>query len=409
VTVIAVSAACGLVTAPILWAHFGAVPVLSVAANVLAAPVVAPILGLGLGAAVVGSLFPPAAALLAWVNGWLVSYLAWCARAVGGLPFAQLESNVVLLGLAAAVATVYLLRRAAPWRRRAAPWGRRPAPWMRRGVLLAAVAAIGAVLLWTAWPRGQSPPPAPAGLRVTFLDVGQGDAVLLQVREGAVLVDQGPPEARVDDQLMELGVESLATLVLTHPQRDHVGGAAAVIRRLSVETVLDPRQPVASPFEEEAMAAAGDRHVRVITARRGQVLRLGRLHLRVLWPDDSARSGDDPNDHAIVLLASYGRVDVLLTADAETDVTGRLALSPVEVLKVAHHGSADPGLPALLARIRPQVAVISVGRHNDYGHPTDSTLAALRSPEGLEVYRTDEDGAIVLETDGTHIVVRTEA
>jgi competence protein ComEC len=397
-SVLAVSGACGVVTAPILWAQFGAVPLLSILANTLAAPVVAPILGFGLGAAAVSPVLPSAADALAWVNGWLVAYLAWCARAVGGLPFAQLESGFALVAVVApaVIALAVLLWRRAP-------------PLARRAAVLAVTAVIVTSALWALWPsRRTAAPPPPSGLRVTFLDVGQGDSALLQVPEGAVLVDEGPPEAHVERQLAGLGVERLAALVLTHPQRDHIGGAGPVLRQVQVGVVLDPRQPAESPFEDEAMREAGLRGVRVVTARVGLTMRLGRLLLRVLWPDDSAQPGDDPNDHAIVLLATYGTIDVLLTADAESNVTGRLTLPPVEVLKVAHHGSADPGLPDLLARLQPRIVVISVGRQNDYGHPTPSTLAALHEADGLRVYRTDEDGRVEVDSDGTHLVVRTE-
>jgi competence protein ComEC len=109
-----------------------------------------------------------------------------------------------------------------------------------------------------------------------------------------------------------------------------------------------------------------------------------------------------------VLLASFGEVDALLTADAETDVTARLLSRRVEILKVAHHGSADPGLADELRELRPAVAVVSCGRNNEYGHPTPSTLAALRESPGLSLYRTDEDGRVVLESDGRRISVRSE-
>ena len=109
---------------------------------------------------------------------------------------------------------------------------------------------------------------------------------------------------------------------------------------------------------------------------------------------------DDPNQHAIVLLASYGKVDALLTADAESDITVPLRPPPVEILKVAHHGSADEGLPALLSLLRPAIAVVSVGEHNDYGHPTPSTMGALERAPRLAVFRTDRDGPVVVETDG---------
>ncbi len=384
--VIAVSAACGLATAPILWFQFGAVPVLSVPANALAAPVVAPILGLGLAAAVVGLVLPGAALAIAWANGWLAAYLAACARLVGALPFAQLTSGLVLLAAAGAIGAALLASRLRRERRRLVL------------VVLAGV-ATALVLGWQFRPR-PAPPPPPAGLRVSFLDVGQGDAALLQVPGGAVLVDQGPPEADVAGRLRRLGVTRLAALVLTHPQRDHIGGAADVLRRLTVDTVLDPGLPAESPYEDDAIETARRRGVRMIEARAGQRFRIGQLVLRVLWPDGPGLPAQDPNEHAVVLLASFGSVDVLLTADAESNVTGRLGLPPAEILKVAHHGSADAGLPGLLARLRPRVAVISVGAGNDYGHPAPSTLAALGARPGLRLRRTDRDGTIVIESDG---------
>jgi competence protein ComEC len=243
---------------------------------------------------------------------------------------------------------------------------------------------------------------------VVFLDVGQGDAELLQVPQGSILVDEGPPEAKVARQLRSLGVRRLATLVLTHPQRDHVGGAAEVLRRLKVDSVLDPGLAVDGPEERAARSEAQRRRVPVTIARAGAVYRLGGLTLRVLWPDAAGPPGADPNDYAIVLLASYGETDVLLTADAESNVTGRLLVPPVEVLKVAHHGSADDGLPDQLRTLRPRVAVISVGRGNDYGHPRTSTLAALRSVDGLRLFRTDENGRVTLESDGHRIRVTSE-
>ena len=146
-----------------------------------------------------------------------------------------------------------------------------------------------------------------------------------------------------------------------------------------------------------------------MTPPADQRYRVGRLRLRVLLPDGAGTPGDDPNNHAIVLLASYGEVDALLTADAESPVTLPLRPPPVEILKVAHHGSADPGLSALLELVRPRVAVVSVGTGNDYGHPAPSTMAALEAFPGLDVYRTDEDGEIVVESDGRRIAVREDA
>jgi competence protein ComEC len=390
--VVALSAACGAATAPILWLQFGAIPVYSLVANALAAPIVAPLLGLALAAAALHPSVPEAAAALVWIDAWLAAYLAFCARLVGGLPYAQVESGravLALLGGAFFLALIVRARRRWAWR--------------------SAAVACGLLVVVVAWRSvPDDPPPAPNGLRITVLDVGQGDAILLQVPQGAVLVDQGPPEADVAGQLEDLGVERLAALVLTHPQRDHIGGAVDVLDAIDVGAVLDPRIPAESEDHDAAVEAAEANDVPVIPARAGQHLRIGALRLRVLWPDGPGPPGDDPNNHAVVLVASYGHIDALLTADAEGNVTVPIRPPPVEILKVAHHGSADDSLPALLDLLDPQIAVVSVGRDNDYGHPTQSTMATLGGLAGLDVYRTDLDGRVTVETDGSRISVSPE-
>jgi competence protein ComEC len=390
--VVAVSGACGIATAPILLTQFGVVPLYSIPANALAAPVVAPLLGIALVTAIVAPVAPPAAAALAWLNGWLAAYLAMCARVVGGLPYAAVSARVAVVIAAVVLGAAYLATRRS-----------RP----RQGAF--AIAATAIALLAGGWRlhEGASPPPPPRGLRITFLDVGQGDGALIQVPGGAVLVDEGPPEADMASQLRRLGVKRLSLVVLTHPQRDHVGGAEQVLKKLSVGAVLDPAIPSESPEERAARAAAREHGVKIVVARAGEGFRIGGLRIRVLWPDGPGSPGDDPNNHAIVLVASYGQTDALFTADAESDVSGHLQLPPVEILKVAHHGSADTGLGDELKELRPRIAVISVGAGNDYGHPTPSTLATLGAVPGLAVYRTDLNGRVVVESDGRSISVRT--
>jgi competence protein ComEC len=195
-------------------------------------------------------------------------------------------------------------------------------------------------------------------------------------------------------------------MVLTHPQRDHVGGAAAVLDEIPVGFLLDPGLPVDSSDERAARASANRHHVRVVLARAGERFQLGRLRIRVLWPQDAGTPGEDPNENAIVLLVSYGSIDALFTADAESNVTLPLRPRAAEILKVAHHGSEDAGLVSLLGLIRPRLAVISVGAGNDYGHPTPSTIGVLSRRPGLSLYRTDEDGQVTVESDGKSFTVR---
>jgi competence protein ComEC len=363
------------------------VPVYSIASNALAAAAVPPCFGLALLTALLDQAVPEAAIAAAWLNGWLAAYIAACARLIGGLPGAEVSSEIAVAAAGLLAGLVFAAVRLPAWRRPG----------------FAVVVGVAALVL-AGWKLQQpSAPPPPDGFRLTALDVGQGDALLLQVREGAVLVDQGPPEAEVDDQLRRLGVRRLSLLVLTHPQRDHVGGAAEVLEHVEVDRVLDPALPSESPDQAAALAEARDRQVPMSLARAGVTFRLGGLTLRILWPDEPGSPGEDPNLRATVIVATYGKVDALLTADAESPVTLPLNPPPVEIFKVAHHGSDDEGLARLLQLTRPRVAIVSCGRDNDFGHPTPATMATLEAAPALEVFRTDLDGRVVVETDGERI------
>ncbi len=394
---VSVALACGVVTAPVVLFHFGEAPLYTVLANVVAFVAAPLVLGLGLLAAVVDPVSPGAAAGLAALAGWAAAWLELVARVVAELPRAQVDTRTLATVAAIGAAMSLVVRRL----RRLPRAGSVLVPLALGGVVVVATTA------WlTAAPAKTWAPPA--GLRVTFLDVGQGDAVLLETPRARVLVDQGPPEGDAASQLVDMGVRSLSAVVLTHPQRDHVGGADDVLRRLDVGQVLDPDLEATGPEREQAIRAARADDVPVRFVRAGATFRTGGLVLRTLWPNDAGTPSEDPNLNAVVLLASYGATDVFLPADAESDVTARLSLPEVEILKVAHHGSEDPGLAGTLRELRPRVAVISCGRNNSYGHPRAETVAALESAPGLTLYRTDEDGRVVVESDGPGLIVRTE-
>ena len=393
VEVIGVSAACGVVTAPILWLQFGTIPLWTVPANALAEPAMPVLLGAGLVASVIAPAVPSAAVALSWVAGLAAAWIAFSARLVAALPYAQTSSRPLVLVIAGSIV---------------AAAGIRALPRYRRGQT--AVTALALVpLLAVGWWAAHPPPTwsPPKGLRVSFLDVGQGDGILLETPEGSMLVDAGPPEAHVDRQLRRMGIHTLAALVTTHAHRDHVGGAPAVLRSLNVGRVIDPMQEGVGFDERELRKTARLQRVPLEPARVGGVYALGRLRIRILWPDRGGPPDEDPHVHGTVILATYGSIDLLLTGDSESPVTQSLPLRRVEVIKVAHHGSADDGLADELRILRPRVAVISVASHNDYGHPRAETLSALRERR-VVVYRTDEQGRVVLESDGTSLTVRTE-
>ena len=292
VEVVGISTACGLVTAPILWLQFGTIPLWTVPANALAEPAMPVLLGAGLAAAIVAPILPAAAVALSWLAGVAAAWIAFSARLIASLPYAQTSSRAVVLAVAGGVLAVVALRAMPSYRRSAAV------------ITTAALVPLGAVGWWAVHPPPNWLPPT--GVRVTFLDVGQGDGILLESPQGAMLVDAGPPEARVDRQLQRMGLHNLVALVTTHAHRDHVGGGSAVLRRFRVGQVIDPMQPGVGLDERELRRAARERGVPLVPARVGAVYALGRLRIRVLWPDHAGSRDEDPHVHGTVLLVSYG-------------------------------------------------------------------------------------------------------
>jgi competence protein ComEC len=388
---VAVTFAATLATAPLMAFHFGRVPVAGLVANLIALPAVAPAMWLGMLAAAAGQLSLQAASLLNAVNGYLVAYLAGVGHACAHLPGAvwaiELHSPMELaLAYVALAAVVLAIAR----------------PRLRRfvGATAASALAIAVASIALGAPAPREP------YAITFLDVGQGDAILIQSPGGAVLVDSGPAGADVAGKLHDAGVRSLDLVVLTHAQADHEDGLEQVVRRFPVDLLLDGGGGSNDPMHARILAIARARGTRVVSGHAGQLLRLGELQIGVLSPPPGPVREPEPNLRALVLLVSYRGLDALLPADAESEVTLPLAPPSVELLKVAHHGSEDEGLPSLLKRLEPLVAVIEVGAHNRYGHPHPHTLAALHA-RVRRVLRTDRDGDVRVSLGAHGMVVET--
>jgi competence protein ComEC len=412
----ALTGAATLGTAPLIAAHFGQASLVSLPANVLAAPAVAPAMWLAMIAVALGQLGTALAAPFVALAAFPVAYVMWVAHVASGVPGARASVPAGVVGAACAAAALAV---AVPRARAPLATGTVAALALVVALSLAPNAPLAAWLARTplaglaALVSGASAggPAAPAGLRITFLDVGQGDATLIQWRRSAILVDTGPPDGPILTRLRHAGVRRLDLLVVTHAQADHDGGAAAVLRAMPVGLVLDGRDGIREPSGLQMAAQAARHGVRTVAGRAGQVVRVGVIALRVLWPARApgpADAGADPNQRAIVAEADAGGVRTLLTADAESDVLAGLDLGPVDVLKVSHHGSADPGLPALLQRLRPRLAAIEVGRRNVYGHPAAATVRALLAA-GAALVRTDRDGTVRVEPAGGTLRIHAHA
>ncbi len=391
----ALTLAATIATAPVSAAAFGTLSLAGIPANVLVAPLVGPVTWLGMVAGCVAQISPAAGAWVAWAAALPLAAVLAVGRAGAALPGAQVQ-----VGFAAALAGAAVVAGVILW-----PRARRVA-W-RMAPLLALVLAAGLILT-----RPQPiPPPAPGVLRLVFLDIGQGDATLVQSAGRAMLVDSGPPDAPVTQRLRHLGIRRLDVLVGTHAQADHIGGADRVLRAVEVGAVLDGRDGIREQQGDELARAATATGARIVPAQAGQRIALGAAVAEVLSPprrDGPPVGGADPNQRAIVMRLSGAGVRLLLTADAESDVLAPLDPGPIDVLKISHHGSDDPGLPALLQRLRPRLAVIEVGRGNTYGHPTPRTLAVLRRA-GVRTLRTDRDGTVVVDILRGRMLVHTHA
>lgn len=411
---LAITASATVATAPLVAHHFGYLPLAGLPANLLVLPAVAPAMWIGMFKAALGQLPVAGAVELARAVGLLASLPVGClavlAERCADLPGGRLS---VPLRAPAAVLTAYALLAlvAAVVHRVLTPnidhrlplvassW--RAASTSRRRAALAAVVALivvaGSVVL--------ARPDPPTQLTVRFLDVGQGDAVLIQHPDGtAVLFDGGPPEGGVVRLLRRAGVHRLALVVATHASRDHHGGLPAVLRRFRVDTLLDGGDGAHDPSFAELAALADERGVRRVEAIAPLTITLadGDLVVDVLSPPPRPPGPppEDPNPRAVVAVVRCRGFELFLSADAESEALLPLDLPDVDAMKVPHHGSSDPGLPQLLEQLEPELAAIEVGLHNTYGHPSPQALTALQHAQ-VATYRTDRHGTITLTpTDG---------
>lgn len=387
---LAAPAAAHVLTAPLVAAVAGEVSLVAVVANLLAEPVVGPATVLGVAATVLAPLSSWFAGALVLLAGpeleWVLAVARW-SSAVPGAAFDWPSGAVggALLAFLALVLVIVLRGRTSR-------------------VLLAATVVIFVVVVLPVRNR-VAPWPVP-GWTMVACDVGQGDGLVLATGRPAeaVVVDTGPDPALMHDCLRRLGVRRVPLLVLTHLHADHVSGVPAVLSGGSVGALaVGPLHQPAWAHREVTTAARANR-VPLLPLAKGQRLRWPALVLDVLGPAGQlarTANAEDANDASLVLKATTPTGRILLTGDVELPGQGELLASGAdlraEVLKVPHHGSRYTS-PRFLAAVRPQLAVISVGAGNDYGHPSPLLLGEL-ARTGTRVHRTDQAGDIAVLRD----------
>ena len=430
-----VSLAAQFATLPIVLASFGRLALIAPAINLLVVPLVTPVMAAGLlalsGGLLVGLGVPGVVgsvlAVPAWVGLRLMIALVDGAATV---PYASLEVQppigaVLAILLVTGVGGVMVVRK----RRTARPTSRAPAvrpatpasspratetSRVSRYAVLALITAVACTSAIAA-----SRPPGVA--RLSVLDVGQGDAILLEGSQGGrLLIDGGPDPDRL---LVELDRRippwdrRIDVVILSHPHEDHVAGLALLLARYRVGRVLEPGMRGPGPGYAawlQALARPGAPTRGSIAA--GDRLAIDEIRLDVRWPIQGSVPLEPPDDGtginnvSVVLLGTVGDRRFLLTGDVEDGVDPSLlaaGLPRVDILKVAHHGSRTATTDAFVMAVRPRVAIASAGTGNPYGHPARATLERLAA-SGARVYRTDRDGTVSVTFDASGPVVRRE-
>jgi len=412
---------------PIVAYYFGVISFVAPLDTFLTLPALPAIIITGALAGCLGLIVLPIAQAIGWLAWLFLSYMLLVINGFAGLPISYIEVDIINTNL---IWIYYLVLVLALWlnshRRQAStlitksltsvkPGIKKitnsvsilPKKWVMPPLLIVAilVSVVAATM-------------PDDNLHVSVLDVGQGDAILIQEGNLQVLVDGGPSPQAIALELgkkMPFWDRTIELVVLTHPSADHVTGLVEVLNRYQVKQVLHPALDFETDIYNEWLKLLKEKDIKCTTSQAGQQIDLGETVIEVLNPQIPHLTGTDSDidNNGMVLHISMGEVSFLLTADimweAEFELIARRANLTSTVLKVAHHGSDTSTTPEFLAMVNPQLAVVSVGESNSCGHPTPEVMAQLKERIGSEkIYRTDEQGTIEFTTDGARLWAKVE-
>ena len=372
---------------PIIVALSGYLAPMSVIANLLAAPFVAPITIVGF----IAALFSPIAPLLSTILMWFIRFpagaIALIADWASSFPVLTLRTGKIGFLIVASFTLIsWLLKK-----------------WLKQIIIFTLVVLISITWLQR-WPGGD--------WQVANCDIGQGDSMVINLgNHRGLVIDVGPDPVAEDRCLKALGINEIPLLILSHFHADHVAGLPGALKNRTVGQVWVSVN--SAPLVESAMAQSALKGVEMIKAVRGMSSKLGPLTIKVLWPTLSATSfaempgdGSQINNSSIATLITGDAFSIFAGGDIEPPVQEILVkdVGPVDIYKVSHHGSRYQDL-AFMAALHPRISIISVGAGNTYGHPAVQTLGAL-ARLGSEVVRTDIDGAIAVQVRNHHFTIR---
>lgn len=388
---LSVTSAAQLAVIPLLILHGESISLLSVIANLLVVPLIGPLLVTGWLTVLVSLLHPGIGRLFGFLPFVFSRAAYYVAVFASKVPAAQPLSTIGIATLFIYMTgLVLLVRRHAKRRQLFIPFV----------LILVAVTILLLPGLFQGMTHG--------GGRIVFMDVGQGDAILIEDGSGgSILFDAGPEDRKAMEKLSRLGVSNLEALIISHPHSDHIAGIKRILESIPVGVILKPGiKGYDSNTLRRVEETIREKNIPVINASKGMVLMISKkLSVRILHPDDKKiTSCENVNDCSVVAVVKLGNLKLLLPGDIEKEtqislVDGGVDLS-CSVLKIPHQGSPDAFCTEFLRACNARLAVISVEKNNKYGHPSRKFVTRLRK-DGVRVYRTDHDGDItVLFNDG---------
>lgn len=257
--------------------------------------------------------------------------------------------------------------------------------------------------------KTSSPSTSQITLRVHFIDVGQGDSILIDFGKNELLIDGGEKSSQVGDYINPYVEGPLEVMIATHPHTDHIGGLVEVLKDFKVKEIWLNGDIASSKTYEQFMSAVTLEGADVYTAKEGKIISFGNLNFSIFNPPDSLFS--DINNNSIVLKLKYGNIAFLFTGDAEKEAESSILNNTSnlqsQILKAGHHCSKTSSSGLFLLAVKPKEVICMVGENNRYGHPHQETLQRLKEI-GANIYRTDINGTIIVSTDGKAYQIKAE-